>query len=235
MVYGLIICAGKQTRFKSEVPKALVPINGKTLLQRNVDAMSTECDEIYVVCSNQNQHFFDCKNKLYFESGKGSGDAVWQALEMLNIKKGDFCYVIWGDALTTPEIYTKTKKAYKRDGVVPCVYEDKPYVQIIPKQAGGVSAKFSKFGEEISAGYHDLCVFYFDADIMLKKLRQFRNKILDANGNYCHKHGNEMEFLDVFNETDIKPDILEMENFKAFSFNTIEQLKELLAEQEPLA
>ncbi len=232
MVYGLIICAGKQSRFKSQTPKALVTVKGKTLLQRNIEAMSKECDKIYVVCSNQNQHYFDYKNKIFFESGKGSGDAVWQALERLNIKKGDFCYVLWGDALTTPEIYTQIKNAYKKDGVIPCVYESNPYVQIIPKENGGVSAKFSKFNEKTTAGYHDLSLFYFDADVLLKKLRDFRNKITDKNGNYCHKHGNEMELLDVFNETNIKPDILEIKHYKDFSFNTVEQLKDLLEKQD---
>ncbi len=228
MIYGLIICAGNQSRFRSQTPKALVTINGQTLLEWNTNAMKSECDEIFVVCSNQNQHYFDCENKISFESGKGSGDAVWQALELLNIKKGDFCYVLWGDTLISSELCKNTKHALRCDGVIPCVREDNPYVQVIPRENGGVWAKFSKFDEKTTAGYHDLSLFYFDADVLLKRLREFREKILDENGNYNHKHGNEMEFLDVFNETDIKPDILEIKNYKSFSFNTIEQLNELL-------
>lgn len=228
MIYGLIICAGKQSRFKSETPKALMDIDGKTLLQRNIEAMKPFCDMIYVVCSIENQHFFNVENKIVINSGKGSGDAVWQALEKLDVKKGDSCFVLWGDSLQNSSIYRFLKNNYEGKAIIPCTYEEKPYVQIIQSGEDKITVKFSKFNEPITKGYHDLSVFYCNAFELQEKLREFRNRILDQNGNYQHKHNNEMEFLDVFNETNIKANLKEVKSYKDFSFNTVEQFKQLV-------
>lgn len=228
MVYGFIICAGRQSRFKSETPKALVNINGKTLLQINQDAISGFCDKIFVVCSVENEAFFNCKNKIVIESGKGSGDAVWQALETIKINSGDTGFIIWGDSLQSSKVASFLKKNYKGKTIIPCVYEKSPYVQIKQKSKDSVMINFSKFGDSITAGYHDLSIFYCDLSELILKLREFGNRIKDAKGNYIHKHGNEMEFLDVFNETDIKVELLEFKQHKDFSFNTVEQLNQLI-------
>ncbi len=228
MIYSLIICAGRQSRFKTDLPKALVDIGGETLLSKNIRAMSPYCDNIYVVCSKENQHFFDYADKIVLDSGKGSGDAVWQALERLDIKDGDTCFVMWGDSLQQPAIFERLVNEYKGNTIIPTVYEENPYVQIIPNGNEGVEIKFSKFNEDITSGYHDLSVFYCNANELLYNLRKFRAKITDKQGKYLHKHGNEMEFLDVFNETDIKTSLLVLNSYKVFSFNTIEELNSLI-------
>lgn len=227
MIYGLIICAGKQSRFKSDIPKALVEFNGKSLLDVNISNMSPFCDEIHVVCSYENEHFFTCKNKIVISSGKGSGDAVWQALEHLNVKDGDSCYIMWGDSLQKAALFEQLKLKYNGETIIPCRFEENPYVQVIQKEENKLEIRFSKFKETITAGYHDLSLFYCNALELLSKLREFRSKILDDNGNYVHKHGNEMEFLDVFNETDLPATILDVKNYDDFAFNTIEQFNEL--------
>lgn len=228
MVYGLIICAGKQSRFKSETPKALVDVNGKTLLERNMSALEKFCDRVFVVCSFENEAHFKLDNKIVIESGKGSGDAVWKALERLDVKKDDTCFVMWGDSMQSEATFSALKENYAGTTLIPCQIEEKPYVQITKNGKGGVNVLFSKFGDKITRGFHDLSVFYCNAVDLLKGMRAFRRKFLDESGNYVHKHNNEMEFLDVFNDTDIKADILEFKDGQDFSFNTIEQLEELL-------
>ncbi len=228
MIYGLIICAGRQSRFKSETPKALMKIGDETILDRNIKAMSPFCDKVFVICSFQNEKYFDAEDKIIIESGKGSGDAVWQALERIKPKTEDLCFVQWGDSLQRPEIFKILNKNFSGVNLVPCVYEEKPYVQIKQVENGKLNVSFSKFNEEINPGFHDLSVFYLKALDLLDNLRKFRNKILDNNGNYVHKHGNEMEFLDVFNETDIKADVCECDSYQDFSFNTVEQFYDLL-------
>ncbi len=228
MIYGFIICAGRQSRFKSEIPKALMKVDGVSLLDMNIEAMSPFCDKVFVVCSFQNEKYFNVDNKIVVESGKGSGDCVWQALEIVKPKPGDKCFVMWGDSLQRKEIFESLSKNYDKINLIPCVYEEKPYVQIKQIGNGRVVARFSKFNEEITAGFHDLSVFYFDAVDLLEHLRLLREKLLDKNGNYVHKHGDEMEFLDVLNETDIKADILEFKTYEDFSFNTVEQFEDLL-------
>lgn len=108
---------------------------------------------------------------------------------------------------------------------MPCVREEQPYVQILPHD-GKVSARFSKFQEPITAGFHDLSIFYCNAIELYDKLTEFHDKIFDGE-KYVHKHNNEMEFLDVFNETDIPAQVVEIANYKSFDFNTVEQFEQL--------
>lgn len=237
MIYGLILCAGKQSRFKSETPKALVQFNGSTLLSQNIKAMRPFCDKIIVVCSVEKQSFFTKKIlgdaiKMPIKSGKGSGDAVVQVLNKIDIKEGDSCFVLWGDCLQYRATYQKLYDEFSGTTLIPCKKEEKPYVQIIPDDKGGVKAYFSKFNEPISSGFHDLSLFYCNAFELKKCLNDFREKILDENGNYVHKHGNEMEFVDVFNETNIKAKVVEFKEYDEFAFNTVEQLKNILAQYE---
>lgn len=226
MIYCLSICAGKQSRFKCDTPKALMDIDGKTLIRRNYENAAPYIDKFLVVCSVENQLKFATKNKIVISSGKGSGDAVWQALSLLPLKQGDTCFILWGDCLQEEDVFKKLKNSYTGVSLIPCVKEEKPYVQII-EDGNGVSVKFSKFNESISAGFHDLSVFYCDAVELLKQLNTFHDKIFH-DGHYQHKHGNEMEFLDVFNDTDMSAKVLEFKNHKDFSFNTIEQFEQML-------
>ncbi len=222
MTFGLILCAGKQSRFQSETPKALMPVGGETLLAKNLAAMAPYCDRSFVVCSFENEHCFTDCEKIVLHSGKGSGDAVWQALERIAPAAGDRCFVLWGDSLQPPQIFGMLAQRFAGRAVIPCVREEKPYV-LVTKNGKGARIFFSKFGEPIGAGLHDQSIFLCEAHVLLQKLRAFRAGILDAEGNYRHKHGNEMEFLDVFNDTDIEADILEIQPLGGFSFNTMEE------------
>ncbi len=234
MIVGLIISAGNQSRFKSEIPKSLMPVGDRPLLQINIDRMSKFCDKVMVVCSFANEHFFTDEilgdaQKIVIESGKGSGDAVWKALNQIAVSSEDTCYIQWGDCLQDDVVYSRIKDNYSGEMVIPCTKEKSPYVQIIPVENDCVRVHFSKFNEPITEGYHDLSVFYGNAMLLKNKLSEFSRKITDENGNYVHKHKNEMEFLDVFNETNIKAKVVEITNYNDFSFNTLEQYADNLA------
>lgn len=226
MVFGLIVCAGRQSRFKSATPKALMSVGGETILAKNKLAMAPYCDTVFTACSAENESFFPDEGKLIVTSGKGSGDSVLGALELIGVCEGDACFVLWGDALQEPAIYATMRKAFRGRAIVPCVAERKPYVQIV--QGGGyrVRAVFSKYGEPVTEGWHDLGVFLFDAPSLLAHLRQFRARYMDGNGRYgMPRHGNEFEFLDVFNETGLEAEILPFPNGKDRSFNTVEEFE----------
>lgn len=232
MVYGFIVCAGNQSRFKSDTPKALVDIKGKTLLNRNIAAMSPYCDRIFVVCSILNESKFIEKTflpgeKMVIESGKGSGDAVWQALENLNIKEGDTCYVQWGDSMQRGNIYQLLKDSYKGKTLIPCTLEENPDYEVFPDGAGGVRVNFSEFNEPVNKpGYQGFSLYYCDAYTLKFCLREFHNAIMTEDEEYNHKHDNEMVFLDVFNETKLPAEVLEVRGYKEFYFKTLEQLEE---------
>lgn len=230
MRYGIIIAAGKQSRFKSSIPKALVKINDKILLDENISRLSTFCDKIITITSYENNSYFEKYNNLAIDSGKGSGDAVLKALLKINdiygFNEEDTAFIQWGDCLIDSCIYQKTLEKYSSIGIIPCVYEKYPYVRLSQYDKNKISATFSKFGEDSSEGFHDLSVFYFNCLKLLNYLKIFQSKILTNNNEYKHKHGNEMEFLDVFNETEIEGELLDFHGYQDFSFNTVEQLEE---------
>lgn len=233
MVYGLIIAAGKQSRFESSTPKALMPYGESTLLDINIENMQATCDMVFVVVSFENYEWFNNCTRIIIESGKGCGDAVMQALEMMDLEEDDTVFIQWGDCLHTKQIYQDLRNEYSRNccGVlIPCVYEEKPYVQIIPTYDSKIHVSFSKYDEPITAGYHDLSLFYGNAIELRTHLIKFAESIKSAVFDNCykHKHGNEMQFLDVFNETDLKGRIIEYSDYTAFAFNTVEEFNKLV-------
>ena len=236
MIRGFIVCAGKQSRFKSKVPKALVNIRGKSLLLRNIEAISV-CDEIYVICSTENESAFvpeelGAAKKIVITSGFGSGDAVWQVLRGIDVQKGDIGFILWGDSLQREEIINYLLDCYDGVSLIPCVVENNPYVCVSDNKKGGVNVYFSKFGETVSRGYHDLSLFCCDILALKIYLCEFHDAIYAPNGRYYHKHGNEMEFLDVINETNIKAKIIVFTDYREFAFNTVEQLNVLLEQSD---
>ena len=126
-------------------------------------------------------------------------------------------------------VFKALQQNYKGITLIPCKKEKNPYVQVKQIQNNRLNILFSKFNEPVCEGYHDLSVFCCNAKDLHKHINIFHDKITDLDGNYCHKHGNEMEFLDIFNETNIKAKILEFEKFEEFAFNTVEQFEDLLA------
>lgn len=229
MVYGLIISAGKQSRFGSETPKALMPYGEKTLLDINVANMETICDMVLVVTSMENYEWFHKYRRIMIESGKGCGDAVMQALSILDLHEDDTVFIQWGDCLHTKTIYNELRNRYDHTDkiLIPCVKEESPYVQIVPKKDSSVDVYFSKYGERVTEGFHDLSLFYGNAKLLYDYLCEFANKIT-VNDEYVHKHNNEMQFLDVFNETELKAEVVEFKNYETFDFNTMEEFHALM-------
>lgn len=232
MIYGLIIAAGKQSRFETSTPKALMSFDTRTLLDINVDNMRTVCDEVYVVTSTENTKYFEGKYpELVINSGFGCGDAVMRALTLLNLDDADTVFIQWGDCLHKPHIYNDVVNNYTGKCLIPCVFEDTPYVQIIPKDNFAIEVKFSKYDEKITAGFHDLSLFYCNAKQLQKALTEFAHSIASTSKDnlYSHKHGNEMQFLDVFNETSLQGEIIEYTDYNVFAFNTLTEFNNLIS------
>lgn len=232
MTYGFIIAAGKQSRFESTTPKALMPYGNSTLLDVNVENMLTACDKVFIVTSQENTNFFSGDyDKLVIESGWGCGDAVLRALSLIDINEEDTVFIQWGDSLHNKYIYQYLKNEYIKNPMwlVPCVEEAKPYVQIIPCEESKIQVNFSKYDELITSGYHDLSLFYGNAKEMYSHLSHFAESIKSTGTHlYQHKHGNEMQFLDVFNETSIRGRVVVCKDYKIFAFNTMEEFNVLI-------
>ena len=58
MNIGIILAAGKSTRFDSEIPKQLYPIDGKPIVQHSIDLLSKHLDKVIVVTNSE------CSDKI---------------------------------------------------------------------------------------------------------------------------------------------------------------------------
>lgn len=219
--YGLIIAAGNQKRFKSNFPKALVEINGEPILDSSIKKLKNYCEEVYVVCSFENEEYFLTYDRIVISSGKGSGDAIYSALTNLEYSKEDMAIIQWGDSIVNNYVYSKIIGS--EYNIIPCTLEDNPYVQVVDCGDGNINILFSKYGDKVSSGYHDMSVFIFNIYDLVEKSIKFVHKFYDGKV-YKHKH-NEFEFLDIFNDTDIKAYVkVFSDDVRTYSFNTIEEL-----------
>lgn len=243
---GLIIAAGKQTRFSMELPKALVPIkDGKSLLELNILQLKNYCEKIYITCSKENINFFKkelSKIKLSniflieIESGLGCGDAVLKTLRWLNkhysqLNKSEKSSVImiWGDSIQTNQDVFNSIKSMDFKGYdigVPAQIENKPYVKFNETNLMIDEVLFSKYDTIASSGYHDFSIFHFKLKPVLKFLEKMRKKFTDKSDNsftyLCRK--NQLIFLDIFNFTDIKGKIFKIEKTNDINgFNTLNE------------
>lgn len=212
---GLIISAGKQTRFEKAQPKALSEFDGRCLLDLNIEHLRGYCDKVYVVCSYENTNWFVGYDKIEIQSGKGCGDAVMQAIE----KFEDARFIIqWGDSYIDPYTLLRMTENYNSERLnIPVTYEENPYVSISESMV-----KFGKYGEVDGPGYHDCSIFMADGRVLEVACGAFCFKHKNGD-NYEHKHGNEFTFLDIVNEGTLA-NLIEVPAGLNFAFNTVEEL-----------
>lgn len=231
MTYGFIFCAGNETRFDGDKPKSLSVINCECLLDNNIILLSNYCNKVFVVCSNTNNHHFDGYDKIVIDSGKGCGDAVLKALGQFVFLPYDRCIILWGDCILQESVIKQMmlNSDIKNHVTIPCHYEEKPYVRLTysNQDCSTIKVEFGKYNEVCGPGFHDYGLFLSYANYLKYHLNLFCLEIIDENGDYKHKHGNEMQFLDVFNETEIQAKLIEIQDVKPLSFNTKEELYEL--------
>ena len=233
---GLIIAAGKQTRFKSLTPKALCKYGDKTLAEYNINILSKYCDRVLVVVSDYNHKKFEevlPKDSIInvHVYGLGSGDAILRASRhLLNFNFNDSVFICWGDTILDDEVVSNVIHYYKSTKLgdkilIPVVWEKNPYVQL-----DGKGVKFSKYGDKVRPGFHDLSMFIgnlYDILVSCSKFEVSFFKLKDGDFIYEHKHGNEFEFLDIFNEDCASYAMYQLLNYKDKSFNTVEELDKL--------
>jgi NDP-sugar pyrophosphorylase family protein len=227
---GIILAAGKQTRLKSttmaDFPKALYPYKDKVILDINYETLSRFCKDVYIVVSYYNYKYFEeydngkYKDRLIrIHSGFGCGDAVYKVLN--SIREFDYksCFLIWGDSIqNNNEIFEKTLCRFNYSShnelIIPVVFEQSPYVLFLTENKKIIKVNFSKKGDDIFPGFHDLSVFSFD----IKYLYGYLDELMKNK-----KENDEVAFLDIINKTKIESEIVEIDNISAKSFNTMEE------------
>ena len=123
-VTGVVAAAGKGTRLGAKVPKAFVPLNGKTLLERSVRGMVTSgvVDDILVTVSDQMLAYagdlargcglFGLGVPVRFVVGGAErADSVWRALEAIGHTHGVVLIHDAARALTPPGMIARVARA----------------------------------------------------------------------------------------------------------------------------
>ena len=227
MKYGFILAAGNQTRYKDTTPKALAKIDGRCLLDINIEILEKVCDCVYVVCSHSNKKYFSDKYRsIVIDSGYGSGDALYKVLSTFIFDRTDQIIVCWGDTLLNYKLVAELGGS-TTSSLIPCLYEENPYVQFVFNSAMVVlKVLFSKRGDKITPGYHDMSIFLFDAKKLKAALFNFVEKYINKDNSY-NCFGGEFELLDIFNEGFIGY-LLEVDkDIASKSFNTLEELRNI--------
>ena len=235
MRVGFILAAGKQSRFDSQIPKALSRYNGSSILDININIMKLYCDDVYIVCSDTNKEYFNKYKTIITKKNLGCGDTVTKAIDYYINKykpsNDTECIIQWGDSIQTQDVYKSLDFVDKSDFMiqVPCYKEKFPYVNLkLDENHSNHIEKvlFSKFGEVDNSeyGWHDCSLFYGNMYYIYNACIRFLNYFKEKDGYKDIGHGNEFNFLDIFNETMVRG--FGKFVYKGFpiSFNTINEL-----------
>jgi bifunctional N-acetylglucosamine-1-phosphate-uridyltransferase/glucosamine-1-phosphate-acetyltransferase GlmU-like protein len=247
-----IIAAGKGSRMKVNVPKALVPITDEPCLTTTLQQLGSKFDKVVIVTNKDIQdqwsaYFAETKAKypellnnvhnVPISSGLGDGHAVLWGLVDAHAQKievSDDIVIAWGDVFfSNPEIIDEllSHPMYWHSGVVPAVLKPNPYVTLlVDEDMECMSADFSKYGENHSSGLHDQSVFRFKKSILHEALYDLHNAFW-KNGRYITQ-GGELSMLYVFHHlynTD-QPVTVYQTDYPTLSFNTPEEVAHIQME-----
>ena len=225
---AIILAAGKQTRFKSDIPKCLMKYKDTTILEYNIKNLQPYVNNILIIASNDNYKHFDfLKNdKIHIikvKAGGGSGISLYRAREEILKYDCDNYILLWSDTMNTYKKILDDFKNFKEDNkfYAPLVKEKNPYADfIIDKKDKSIkNIKFKKLNETIRKdGLHDLSIFIFPK----KHLVRVKNHIFDKfedDFNILYLYTNKYNFY-TFSKT--------YYNIKDLSFNTMEEYKKLI-------
>lgn len=248
-----IIAAGKGSRMKVNVPKALVPITDEPCLTTTLQQLGSKFKNVIIVTNEDIQdqwktYFAETKQKysallhnvynVPISSGLGDGHAVLWGLANARAKKinvGEDIVVAWGDVFfANPEIIDELLSRPMHpwhSGVVPAVMKPNPYVTLlVDEHMDCKSADFSKYGENHPSGLHDQSVFRFERSVLLEALNALHNAFW-KNGRYITQ-GGELSMLYVFHHlyNTERPVVVYQTDYATLSFNTPEEVAHIQME-----
>lgn len=235
MIHGLILDAGKQTRFDDEKPKSLQKVKGKTVLERNISILKQVVDKFSIVTTKEKEKYFSPfqDHLLIIDSGLGSGDAVLKALTFLKLSSEDKIVLIWGDSIhVAPSVFHRGLHALdNEDIIIPVSKESSPYVLFEVENYRVSKVTFSKYTGPNSSGYHDQSCFFFKVEPIQFFLQEIKFDYFDYFKNvYTIPDRKDFDFLEIFNlfGEKIKSSLFEVKTSeKSFSFNTREELENI--------
>ena len=235
---GVILAAGKQTRFFSDLPKSLMVLKDNiTIIDHNVEILKDNVDKIFVIIERGNTDLFfkTVKNKtsvqfIEIDSGFGCGDAVLKVLSLLTKWYPIFkdCILIWGDSIQNKKLFKDLIKEYNDIFTMPVCKEKNPYVHFQFNSEKIEKVVFTKYDNiYIDEGYHDQSIFMFDIMTIANKLNILKEIVWNIAARTTRN--GELLFLDIFNYekvNDIKAKVFVSKN-QSLAFNTYEEYEKI--------
>lgn len=128
-VFALVAAAGKGTRLGADLPKAYVPLRGRTLVERSVTAIETAevADEIFVIVHPDMEAYarrvLRGHDVTFVHGGAERFDSVAQGLKAIPDADGAVLIHDAARALTPPGLFARVTRAVLEgnDAVIPTV------------------------------------------------------------------------------------------------------------------
>jgi NDP-sugar pyrophosphorylase family protein len=237
----IILAAGKQTRFKENKPKCLLPYNDEmTILEKNIAVMAKYSDGICVVVdknTDNDELIAVAKSGFYpvhiieIESGLGTGHAVYQTLKdvvMWSQHELEHVFLVWSDSIQDqPDVILETIRNYNGKCTVPLKFEDECYMKFLVSTSNHCIVRaYRPPVKELNSGLHDFSFFMFDPTYINVLLDLYHEKYF--NGKDYNTRSGEMNFIDLFNEFGLSnfanAVVIDDDNISSINaFNTLEE------------
>lgn len=183
LTYSIIIpCAGKSSRFNSQIPKPLTTINGKVslnILLSNLDSFfkkiiipippGSEMLELFE--SRIESRFLPKISFVASSPGRGDGGAIIDGMKILQTQEEHF-FVCWGDTyIVNKSIFFDLLKYALSDNLrsfayIPLIFLKDPYVSyMLDKNKYIVEAQQSIDGYKFESGFADQSIFMLSKNI----------------------------------------------------------------------
>ena len=211
--FAIIPCAGTATRMdRIKIPKSLYPINGKPALTHLLESLTDYFSYFYIPIANKvdEEAIYrkaipkELLNKILFLPsipGSGDGQAVLDALEIIDNKINSYVMVCWGDSFIKdksliPLLINNIENKFTDDFIVPLKESKDPYVCYLKDDKDDLKrVAFKRRGEKFSKGLTDMSLFFIKPSKVRSHLKDLREKGLKIKANPNSK--NELNFLDL--------------------------------------
>lgn len=241
-VIALILAAGKGTRMKTELPKPIIPLANKPIIQYLIDNFkSAGIKQIVIVVGHKSAQVTKALgNDLMYiiqQEQKGTAHAVMQAGNILDWKRKDI-FVFVGDSPLITSSTIIELLAYHRVTNADCTFLtadfkiDLPYARVIKDKYGNLI----RCVEEKNASAEELLVtellsshFLFKGESLFENINEIQPD--PDNGEYYLT-----DLVDILIRKEMKVEPLHIENFEELvGLNTpedVEWAEQILKERE---
>ena len=189
-IITIIPAAGKGTRVNLPIPKILIKIGKKRVIDLLIDKVKKISDKIIFIINPKHksliksylQHNYknNLKYKIVFQKKPlGMYDAIFKSINYINDYKK--ILIIWGDHVGVEKktIFKICKIKYKNNSLIlPLILKKKPYVEYIFIKNKLDKIKESREGDTCSnQGLSDVGTFLFHSINLTKVLKKFKKII----------------------------------------------------------